>query len=325
MRIAVLDDYQDAFRGHARFGALAGHDVTVFTDPLTDPDRLAERLAPFDAVVLIQQRTPLPAAVIARLPNLEFVSQTGRNSYHVDLAQCARQGITVSAGGTGEPNATAELTWGLVLAALRHIPAEVERLRNGRWQSTLGVQLRGRILGVYGFGRIGSLVAGYGRAFGMRVLCFGREGSIARAKAAGYEVPSSRAAFFAASDVVCVHVALTPETRGSVTAADLGRMKEDALFVNTSRGPVVETGALARALLAGRPGRAAVDVYDEEPVLGASDPLVGLPNALCTPHLGYVTAETYGALHGTAIDQIVAYAAGEPINLVELPAPGGTA
>lgn len=322
MRIAVLDDYQDAFRSHAKFGALGGHDVTVFTDPLKDADALADRLAPFDALVLIQQRTPLTASLISRLPNLKFISQTGRNTYHVDLAQCAKQEITVSAGGAGEPSSTAELTWGLVLAASRHIPAGVGNLQAGRWQSTLGVQLKGRILGVYGFGRIGSIVAGYGRAFGMRVLCFGREGSVERAKAAGYEVPSSRAAFFAASDVVCVHVALTPETRGGITAADLGHMKPDALFVNTSRGPVVEPGALEAALLAVRPGRAAVDVHDDEPVLGASDPLIGLPNALCTPHLGYVTRETYDALYGAAIDQIVAYAAGAPMNLVELPPSG---
>ena len=187
MRIAILDDYQDAFRHHPRYAALAGHEVTAFTDTLKSADALAERLLPFDAVVLIQQRSPLPGSVISRLPNLKFISQTGRNTYHLDLAACGRQGITVSAGGAGDPSVTAELTWGLVLAALRHIPAEVENLKAGRWQSTLGTQLRGKVLGIYGFGRIGSIVAGYGKAFGMRVLCFGRDGTIERAREAGYE------------------------------------------------------------------------------------------------------------------------------------------
>ncbi len=319
MRIAVLDDYQDAFRSHPRFGALAGHEVTAFTDTLKDPEVLAERLAPFDAIVLIQQRSALPGSVISRLPNLKFISQTGRNTYHLDLAACARQGITVSAGGAGDPSVTAELTWGLVLAALRHIPAEVESLKAGRWQSTLGTQLKGKVLGIYGFGRIGSIVAGYGRAFGMRVLCWGRDGTVERAKAAGYEVPSSRAAFFGASDVICLHVLLTPETRGIITEADLAQMKPSALLVNTSRAPIIQEGALAAALRAGRPGRAAIDVFNDEPVLGASDPLIAMPNALCTPHLGYVARETYDALFGTAIDQLLAYEKGEPINVAELP------
>ena len=319
MRIAVLDDYQDAFRHHPKYAALAGYEVTAFTDTLKEPDALAERLHPFDAVVLIQQRSPLPGSVILRLPNLKFISQTGRNTYHLDLAACERQGITVSAGGAGDPSVTAELTWGLVLAALRHIPAEVESLKAGRWQSTLGTQLKGKVLGIYGFGRIGSIVAGYGKAFGMRVLCFGRDGTAERARAAGYEVPSSRAAFFSAADVICLHVLLTPETRGIITAADLGHMKPSALIVNTSRAPIIEKGALASALLAGRPGRAAIDVFDEEPVLGASDPLIAMPNALCTPHLGYVARETYEALFGTAIDQLIAYDRGQPINVAELP------
>jgi D-3-phosphoglycerate dehydrogenase len=319
MRIAVLDDYQDAFRHHARFGALAGHEVTAFTDTVKDPQALADRLAPFDALVLIQQRSPLPGAVIARLPNLKFISQTGRNTYHVDLAACAERGITVSAGGASDPSVTAELTWGLVLSALRHIPEEVQNFKAGRWQSTLGTRLKGRILGVYGFGKIGSIVAGYGRAFGMRVLCFGRESSHERAREAGYEVPSSRAAFFSVCDVISLHVALNPETRGLITRTDLAHMKPTALLVNTSRAPIIEAGALATALLAGRPGRAAIDVFDDEPVLGATDPLIGLPNALCTPHLGYVARETYDSLFGTAIDQLLAFGRGEPINRVELP------
>ena len=320
MRIAVLDDYQDAFRNHPRFGLLGEHDVTVFTDTVRDPEELAHRLLPFDGLVLIQQRSPLPQAVISRLPNLKFISQTGRNAYHLDLAACARQGITVSAGGAGDPSATAELTWGLVLAALRHIPEEAGHLAAGHWQSTLGTQLKGKILGIYGFGRIGRIVAGYGRAFGMRVLCFGREGSIARAREEGYEVPSSREAFFSVCDVICLHVLLSRESRGVIKAADLARMKPDALLVNTSRAPIIEEGALAAALMSGRPDRAAVDVFGDEPVLGASDPLIGLPNALCTPHLGYVTRETYEAIFGTAIDQILAFSEGEPINLVDLPA-----
>lgn len=316
MRIVVLDDYGDAFRHSARFGDLSGHHVVIFRDTVKREDDLVERLADADAVVLIQQRSPLSAAVIRRLPRLRFISQTGRNVYHLATEACAAQGVVISAGGAGRPSVIAEFTWGLILAALRHIPDEVANLKAGHWQRTVGTGLEGRTLGIYAFGRIGSLVAKTGAAFGMRVLCFGREGSTAKARAAGYEVATSREALFADSEVLTLHLALNAETRGIVTGADLARMKPTALLVNTSRAGIVETGALASALKSGRPGRAAVDVFDEEPVIGAADPLIGLPTVLATPHLGYVEEGTYEALFGTAIAQLVAYEQGQPINVV---------
>ncbi|HEY4253059.1 MAG TPA: D-2-hydroxyacid dehydrogenase family protein [Roseomonas sp.] len=316
MKIAVIDDYQDAFRRQPGFAGLAGHEVTVFTDTVKDPAALGDRLADAEAVVLTQQRSALPRAALDRMPALRMISQTGRNAAHIDLAACAERGIIVSAGGGGGPEATAELCWALILASLRHIPEEVGRLRQGLWQHTLGTGLKGRTLGVYAYGRIGSLVARVGQAFGMQVLCWGRAASLGRAQQDGFAVAASREAFFAAADVLTLHIPLNPATRGIVTAADLSGMKPDALLVNTSRAPIIAPGALEAALRAGRPGRAAIDVFDSEPVLGASDPLIGLPNTLCTPHLGYVEEGAYAAIFGVAIEQLLAFAAGKPINLV---------
>lgn len=321
MRIAVLDDYQDAFRRSDGFGRLGEHEVVVFTDTVHDPVALARRLDGFEALVLIQQRSALPASVVNGCPALRFVSQTGRNTSHLDLPACAARGVTVSAGGAGDPHAVAEFAWALILAALRHIPEEVASLKAGRWQSTLGTQLRGKTLGVYAFGRLGSIVAGYGRAFGMDVVCLGRERSAEAARAAGFAVADSREAFFAGCDVISLHLPLNDGTRGIVTARDLATMKPTALLANTSRAPVIEAGALAEALRHGRPGRAAVDVFELEPVLGAADPLLHLPNALCTPHLGYVAAEIYAALFGAAVDALVAFAEGRPINVVTADTP----
>jgi D-3-phosphoglycerate dehydrogenase len=322
MRIAVIDDYQDAFRQHAGFARLAGHEVTVFTDSLKDPQALGDRLADAEALVLTQQRSALPAAAIARMAALRMISQTGRNVGHIDLAACAARGITVCAGGAGGPDATAELCWGLILSALRHIPEEVGRLKAGAWQRTLGTGLKGRVLGIYAYGRIGSLVARVGQAFGMRVVCWGREQSLARAQADGFEVAADREAFFRDADVLSLHLPLGAATQGIVTATDLARMKPSALLVNTSRAQIIEAGALAAALMLGRPGRAAVDVYEEEPVIGAAHPLIGLPNALCTPHLGYVEERVYAALYDAAIEQLLAFSAGAPINVVAPPAAG---
>lgn len=316
MKIAVLDDYQDAFRKLECYAKLKGHDVQVFHDTEKDPGRLAERLEEAEAVILTQQRTRFPRAVVERLAKLKLVSQTGRNANHIDLAACTEKGIVVSAGGAGNPSATAELTWGLILAALRHIPHEVQRMKEGKWQGSVGTGVAGKMLGVYACGRIGGIVARVGKAFGMRVVCWGREGSTARAREAGFEVAASREAFFAEADVLSLHLPLNPETRGIVKAADLARMKAGALIVNTSRAPIIEEGALAAALKQGRPGFAAVDVYEDEPVLGASHPLLKMENALCTPHLGYVEQATYEAYFGAAIDQILAFAAGKPINVL---------
>jgi D-3-phosphoglycerate dehydrogenase / 2-oxoglutarate reductase len=322
MKIAILDDYSDAFRRTSTFERLAAHEVVVFTDTERDPARLAARLQGCEAVVLTQQRSALPRAVIERLPELRLVSQTGHRATHVDVDACTERGIVVSAGGGGLSYATAELTWGLIIAAARHLPFEIERLKQGHWQSTIGIGLRGRRLGVYGFGKIGALVATVARAFGMNVVVLGREGSLERARAAGFEAAASREAFFAQSDVVTLHLVLNDATRGIVTAADLARMKPSAILVNTSRGPLIAKDALAAALRAGRPGFAAIDVFDDEPVLGASDPLIGLPNAICTPHLGYVIEEGLESFYSVAIEQLVAFAAGKPINVLNPAAVG---
>ena len=317
VKIAILDDYQDAARTLQCFGKLAGHDVVSITRHVRDPDGLAQCLDDAQAVVMIQQRCPLPRAAIERLPaSVRLLSQTGRNVSHIDVAACTERGIIVAAGGTSNSHPPAELTWALILASLRNLPLEAAALKSGRWQSTLGVQLHGRTLGIYAYGKIGSIVAGVGRAFGMRVICFGRSGSTARAREAGFEIAESRAAFFFAADIVSLHLPLNKETRGIVKPADLALMKPTALLVNTSRAGLVGDAVLADALRSGRPGRAAVDVFDDEPVLGANNPLVGIDACLCTPHLGYVERDTYERYLGNAFDQVAAYAAGKPINVV---------
>lgn len=315
MRILIPDDYQDAVRGLACFSRLSGHDVTVLTDTVKEIEALAERLRPAEALVLIRERTRITEALLERLPGLKLISQTGKGTSHIDIAACTRRGVVVTAG-TGSPYAPAELTWALVLATVRHLPFEVARLRAGHWQSTLGTGLRGRTLGIWGYGKIGTLVAGYGRAFGMNVLVWGREGSLSRARADGFATAAGRQALFEQSDVLSLHIKLDEETRGIVTAADLARMKPGALLVNTSRAELVEPGALEAALRAGRPGQAAVDVYEEEPVLGAKHPLLALDNALCTPHLGYVERDSYESYFGQAFDQVVAFAQGNPVHVV---------
>lgn len=317
MNITILDDYQDAVRGLACFAKLAGHQVTVHHDTVSDPDALVARLADAEAVVLIRERTALPAAVIARLPRLKIVGQTGAAGKHIDIEACTRAGIVVCQG-SGAPDAPAELTWGLVLAAVRHIALEDRRLREGRWQSTptLGRSLKGMTLGIYGYGKIGALVAGYGKAFGMKVIAFGREASARRALADGVEVVADRKRIFSEPDVLSMHLRLAPDTRGIVTRDDLALMKPDAVFVNTSRAELVGPRALEVALASGRPGFAALDVFESEPILGASHPLLKMDNVVATPHLGYVTAGNYALYFGTAFDNILAVAAGQPANVV---------
>ncbi len=315
MKIAIIDDYQDAFRSVPAAQQLAGHELIVHTDTEKDPAKLAQRLQDAEVLVLTQQRSKLPRAVIEKLPKLKLISQTGRNAYHIDIAACTEQGIIISAGGGGNPNPTAELAWGLIIAALRRIPQEVQRLKTGQWQNSVGTGLFGKTLGIYAYGRIGSQVAQVGKAFGMKVVCWGREGSTAKARAAGYAVAASREAFFAESDVISLHLPLNDGTRGIVTADDLARMKTTALIVNTSRAPIIAKDALVQALQAGRPGRAAIDVYEDEPVMNASHPLIGMDNVVCTPHLGYVEEATYESYYGTAVEQIVAYIDGKPINV----------
>jgi D-3-phosphoglycerate dehydrogenase len=312
MKIAVIDDYQNAFLTLSSYPKLKGHDVVVYNDTERDPARLAERLKDADVVVLTQQRSSFPRAVIERLPKLKLIAQTGRAATHVDLEACTEKGIIVSAGGSGNSSNTAELTWGLILAALRHIPDEVRRLREGQWQSTLGIGIQGKTLGIYAFGKIGSIVAGVGKAFGAKVICWGREGSTGRARAAGFEVAKSREEFFSAADILSLHLPLNKETRGIVSRDDLAQMKPTALIVNASRAGLIADGALVEALKAGRPGMAAVDVYEDEPVIGANHPLLKMDNVTCTPHLGYVTREGYEDYYSVVVEDILAYAAGKP-------------
>ncbi len=319
MKIAVIDDYQGVFRELSNFHRLSAHEVVTFREPERDMDSLAERLREFEVVVLTQERTRFRRGLIERLPNLRLISMTGGTAA-IDIDACTERGIVVSAGGgRGSPNETAELTWGLILASLRHLPFEVEQLKRGAWQTTLGTSLGGRTLGIYALGKIGSVVATVGRAFGMDVVCWGREGSLERAREAGYEVAASRAAFFQTVDVLSVHLPLNGETRGIITADDLGRMKTTALLVNTSRAPIIAEGALVEALRRGRPGFAAVDVYEDEPVLGAEHPLLKMTNVIGTPHLGYVTRDRYESMYGATIEHILAFANGSPI-LVANPA-----
>ncbi len=317
MNIAILDDYHDTVRTLAAFSKLAGHSVTIWNDHTKDVDTLAKRLQDTEALVLIRERTPIRAPLLERLDQLRIISQ--RSVYpHIDVEACTRRGVIVSSSQhPGQPSyATAELTWGLIIAAMRQIPQQMAALKAGKWQTGVGTGLRGRTLGIYGYGRIGSVVAGYAKAFGMKVLVWGRSASLARARADGYRVARSKQSFFADSDVISLHVRLTDATRGIVTAADLARMKPTALIVNTSRAPLIEPGALAHALRAGRPGMAAVDVYDEEPVLDTSHPLLTLDNVVCTPHIGYVERDAYESQFNEIFDQILAHAAGKPINVV---------
>jgi D-3-phosphoglycerate dehydrogenase len=316
MKITVIDDYQNAFKTLKCFSKLSGHEVSIYTDPETDIGRLAERLKDADTVVLTQQRTAFSRVLIDKLPKLKLIGQTGRAATHVDLQACTEKGIVVSAGGSGNPNATAELTWGLILSALRSLPFEVKRLKEGHWQSTLGIGVNGKTLGIYAYGKIGSIVAGAGKAFGARVLCWGREGSTGRAKATGFDVAKSREEFFSEVDIVSLHLPLNKDTRGIVTREDLARMKPTALIVNASRAGLIADGALVEALKAGRPGMAAVDVYEKEPVLGANHPLLKMDNVTCTPHLGYVTRESYEEYYAVVVDDIVNFAAGKPSNVL---------
>lgn len=326
MKIAVIHDYANVFRGTRAFAKLQGHEVVVHTDAYTDPMRVVEQVAGCEALVLTQQRVPVTRQIVAALPQLKFISQTGRNVNHLDVAACTEHGVLVSAGGGGSGGSpystTAELAWALILASLRHLPYEVERFKQGHWHSTVGTRLSGATLGIYAFGHIGGAVARVGKAFGMRVICWGREGSTARAAAEGFEIAKSREAFFEESDVISLHLPGNKDTRGLIKATDLARMKPTALIVNTSRATIVEEGALVDALRKGRPGFAAVDVYEKEPLLGADHPLLSMPNALCTPHLGYAEARSYEAIYKLAVDQLLAYADGKPINLINPEAAG---
>jgi D-3-phosphoglycerate dehydrogenase / 2-oxoglutarate reductase len=317
MKISILDDYHETLRTLECFRKLDGHKVEIWNDHMQDADVLAERLKDTEALVLFRERTKIQAPLLERLPKLRLISQ--RSVYpHIDVAACTRLGIVVSSDlHPGTPSyATAELTWALVLSAMRQIPQQVAAMKAGKWQTGVGTTLRGKTLGIYGYGRIGSTVASYGKSFGMKLLVWAREESLARARADGYPVAGSKAEFFESCDVLSLHMRLVDATRGIVKAEDLARMKPTALLVDTSRAGLIEPGALVNALRAGRPGMAAVDVYESEPVLDPKYPLLTMENALCTPHIGYVSREEYEIQFADIFDQIVAYAAGAPTNVV---------
>lgn len=316
MIIAIPDDYHGVVRKLACFSRLSGHDVRVFRDAAPPAGKLVESLCEADAIIPIRERTRFTREIIAALPQLKLFSQTGRSTRHIDIAACTERGIAVAAGTHASPHTVAEHTWALILSALRCISEDAALMKRGEWRETFGTALRGRTLGVFGLGMIGKLVALPARAFGMRVLVYGRESSVAAAREAGYDIAASKADLFAHSDVLCVMVRLTAATRGIVTADDLARMKPSALFVNTARAELVAPGALAAALKNGRPGFAATDVYENEPVLNGEHPLLALDNALCTPHTAWLEQETYELYFGEAFDNAVAFISGNPVNIV---------
>jgi D-3-phosphoglycerate dehydrogenase len=316
MRVHILDDWSDTLRGLPSFARLSGHDVTIWTDAAPE-DLLVQRLAQAEALVLFRERTQITRSLLERLPNLLLISARGAWP-HVDTQACADLGIAFcSQKSDAAPNhSAAELTWALILSAMRDLPAQMAALKAGHWQAGVGRSLRGRTLGIYGAGRIGQLVAGYARAFGMQVIWWGSDARRAELTAAGEVVPESRAAFFGGADVISLHLRLVPQTHGIVTAADLAAMRAESVLVNTSRAGLIEAGALLPALNAGRPAMAAVDVFDTEPLLDPKDPLLTHPQVIATPHIGFVTRDEFDLQFGEIYDQINAYAQGAPINRV---------
>jgi D-3-phosphoglycerate dehydrogenase len=317
MRITILDDYFDTLRTLPCFRKLEGHQVDIWNDHLQEPGALAARLKDTEVLVLIRERTEIRAELLERLDKLRLISQ--RSVYpHIDVAACTRRGVIVSSDQhPGSPSyAAAELTWGLILAAMRQIPQQMRSLRVGTWQIGVGNTLRGKTLGIHGYGRIGSTVAGYGKAFGMQVRVWAREASLERALANGYAIASSKSALYEQSDIVSLHLRLVEDTRGIVTAEDLARMRPSALLVNTSRAQLIAPGALEHALGAGRPGMAAIDVFEQEPLHDSNHPLLTMDNVVCTPHIGYVTRDEFEIQFSDVFDQIVAYGQGRPINVV---------
>ena len=315
MRIAIPDDYQDVIRSLECFKRLAGHDVRVFHDkPPASLDELAARFADADALVLTRERTRIDAALLDRLPKLKLISQTGKVAGHLDLAACTARGIVVTEG-RGSPVAPAELAWTLILNARRQLVPAIEAFKQGRWQVNLGQAVAGQVLGIWGYGKIGQRLARYAQAFDMPVLVWGSESSRAAAEADGHRAAPSREAFFAEADIVSLNLRLSGTTRHRVTFEDLSRMKPDALLVNVSRAELIAPGALLQALDAGRPGFAAVDVFEQEPVLEPNHPLLTHPRVLSTPHLGYVEKNGYELYFGDAFDNVVAFFAGTPKNV----------
>lgn len=315
MRIVIVDDYADSVRHLRAFNAVAGHDIVVYQASAVSTDQWAERLAGSDALVLIRERSTVDGTVLDLAPKLRIISCAGALPGTLDVAACSARGIAVAAS-RGAGHATAELCWAMILAAERKLTIQIESLRSGRWQAPIGRQLHGRTLGLWGFGKIAQQVASYGRAFGMRVLIWGRDSSLQRARQAGFECASSVGRFLADCDVVSVHLKLTPETEHLIRASDLMQMKRDALFVNTARAGLLAPGALEQALDAGRPGFAAIDVFDNEPLTDPNDSLLRRANVLATPHIGFVEQDNYEAFFSGAFENILRFASGDTAHLI---------
>lgn len=319
MRIVIPDDYQDCLHTLNCYAALAGHEVVRYREPARDMTHFTEMLRGADALVAVRERSAFPRALLEQLPTLKLISQVGRSAQTINLEACNALGITVCSGTQASPIAPAELTWALILATRRNVVLEATRMRQGAWPSTLSHRLAGSTLGVFGLGAIGQLVARVGPAFSMRVLVWGRDGSRAAAEHLGYEFAGSRERFFAESDVISLHVRLTAQTRGMVTLTDLARMKPTSLLVNTSRAGLIAPGALEAGLRAGRPGFAAVDVYEQEPVLAGNHPLLAMPNVVCMPHLAWADRETFELYFGEAFRNVADFFNGRAVNVVNQP------
>ncbi|HEU0216661.1 MAG TPA: D-2-hydroxyacid dehydrogenase family protein [Stellaceae bacterium] len=315
MKIVIPDDYQDMIHQLDAFKLLAGHDVMRYRTPARDFGELIDRLKPAGCVVEIRERIDFSRALIEKLPNLKLIALVGSRSRAIDYAAAAEHGVKVSRGASGSPEAPAELAVALMLASRRNVVIEAPRMQRGEWPCTLSHRLRGSTLGIFGLGHIGSLVAEAGRGLGMKVLVWGRENSLAAARAAGYETAGGKEELFERADVLQLLVRLSNDTRGIVTAADLARMKPTALFVNVARAELIEKSALVTALERGRPGFAAVDVYEQEPIVGGNHPLLKMPNVLCTPHLGWAEWDTFELYFRECFEQIVNYAEGKPLRL----------
>lgn len=316
MIIAIPDDYHGVVHKLGCLRKLTGHDVRIFRDAAPAPARLIDNLRQAEIVVPVRERTRYTSAIIGQLPRLKLISQTGRSTHHIDVAACTEHGIAIAAGTSASPHTVAEHTWALILSSLRRLPEETMLMKRGEFRRSFSGVLHGRTLGVFGLGTIGSLVAATGASFGMRVLVWGREASLAQARASGYDAAASKRELFEQADVLVLMARLSDATRGIVAAEDLARMKPDALFVNTARAELVAPGALAEALKRRRPGRAAVDVYENEPVLNGEHPLLELDNALCTPHTAWLEQDTYESYFGEAFDNILAFIGGKPVNMV---------
>ena len=316
MHIVIPDEYQAAIERLPCYGLLDGHDVAIYREPASSFEQLVERLRPAEAIVAIRERVTFDRALLERLPNLKLIALVGRNATTIDYTACTDHGVMVSRGNSNSPTSPAELTVALMMASRRNIVIEAERMRRGEWPYTLSHRLRGSTLGIFGLGNIGSLVAQAGAGLGMKVLVWGQETSAKRAEAAGYAIADSKAALFEQSDVLSLHVRLRPDTAGIVGPEDLARMKPTALIVNTSRAELIQPGALLTALRAGRPGYAAMDVYEQEPIMHGDHPFLSMPNVVCTPHLGWAEWENFELYYAEAFEQIAAFAEGKPLRLI---------